>query len=173
MDMEAEIENRVASSGLLTLDLADYYHPGERVLYDLKDNLFQGLILKEKDFRQFLKEHDWSIYKGKNVAVLCSEDAIVPVWAYMLLTTYLEPYANKIVFGDLQSLEQALFQDALSGISLENYRNTKVVVKGCGDIPIPSYAYVELTRLLRPVVQSIMYGEPCSTVPIYKKPKNS
>ncbi|MDJ1482450.1 DUF2480 family protein [Cytophagaceae bacterium YF14B1] len=171
--MEAEIINRVASSGLLTLDLADYYHPGERVVYDLKDNLFQGLILKEKDFRQFLKEHDWSNYAGKNVAVLCSEDAIVPVWAYMLLTTYLEPYVNKVVFGDLQNLEQALFQDALSKISLENYINAKVVVKGCGDLPIPSYAYVEITRLLRPVAQSIMYGEPCSTVPIYKKPKNS
>ncbi|MDJ1492008.1 DUF2480 family protein [Cytophagaceae bacterium DM2B3-1] len=171
--MEAEIINRVASSGLLTLDLADYYHPGERVVYDLKDNLFQGLILKEKDFRQFLKEHDWSNYAGKNVAVLCSEDAIVPVWAYMLLTTYLEPYVNKVVFGDLQNLEQALFQDALSKISLENYINAKVVVKGCGDLPIPSYAYVEITRLLRPVAQSIMYGEPCSTVPLYKKPKSS
>ncbi|MDJ1473095.1 DUF2480 family protein [Xanthocytophaga flava] len=173
MDTETEIINRVASSGLLTLDLADYYHLGERVVYDLKDNLFQGLILKEKDFRQFLKEHDWSNYAGKNVAVLCSEDAIVPVWAYMLLTTYLEPYVNKVVFGDLQNLEQALFQDALSKISLENYINAKVVVKGCGDLPIPSYAYVEITRLLRPVAQSIMYGEPCSTVPIYKKPKNS
>ncbi|MDJ1502604.1 DUF2480 family protein [Xanthocytophaga agilis] len=173
MDAEAEIVNRVANSGLLTLDLADYYHPGERIIYDLKDNLFQGLILKEKDFRQFLKEHDWSIYSGKNVAILCSEDAIVPVWAYMLLTSYLEPYANKVVFGDLQSLEQALFQDALSKITLENYINAKVVVKGCGDLPIPSYAYVEITRLLRPIVQSIMYGEPCSTVPIYKKPKNS
>ncbi len=166
-----EIINRVATSGLVTLDLADYYHSGERLLYDIKDNLFQGLILREKDFRLFLKEKDWSMYKGKNVAITCTADAIVPVWAYMLLATYIEPYANRVVFGNLQNLEQALFQESLEKINLEKYKDSKVVIKGCGELPIPEFAYTEITRLLRPVVQSLMYGEPCSTVPIYKRSK--
>jgi hypothetical protein len=168
---DSEIINRVAASGLITLDLADYYHKGERVVYDLKANLFQELILREKDFRQFLKDNDWTVYKGKNVAIICSADAIVPVWAYMLLATYLEPHANLVVFGDLQALEQALFQKAIDSINIDDYKDAKVVVKGCGDLPIPIYAYAEITRLLRPIVQSLMYGEPCSTVPIYKRPK--
>lgn len=168
---EESIVNRVTASGLLSLNLEDYYHPGERVVYDLKDNLFQGLILREKEFRTFLKEHDWTQYQGKNVSVYCSADAIVPTWAYMLLAVYLEPYANRVVYGDLQALEMALFQEALSKIDIESFRGEKVVIKGCSDIPVPSYAYVEIVRLLKPVVQSIMYGEPCSTVPIYKKPK--
>lgn len=172
MQTESEIVNRVATSGLITLDLADYYPSGERVQYDLKENLFQGLILREKDFRQFLKEHDWSSYQGKNVAVMCSEDVILPVWAYMLLTIHLEPYANMVVFGDLKSLEQSLFQQALAKINVAEFKNAKVVIKGCGDLPIPEYAYMEITRLLRPVVQTMMYGEPCSTVPLYKRPKN-
>ncbi len=168
---DTEIINRVANSGLVTLDLADYYHSGERVVYDLRDNLFQELILREKDFRQFLKEHDWTLYKEKNVAIVCSADAIVPVWAYMLVTTYLEPHANLVIYGDLQDLEQALFQQAISKIDVSIYKDAKVVVKGCGDLPVPIYAYAEVTRLLKPVVQSLMYGEPCSTVPIYKRPK--
>jgi hypothetical protein len=169
--MEDEIINKVANSSLITLNLEDYYDKRERVLYDIKDNLFQELILKEKDFRDFIKTHDWNQYKGKNVGIICSADAIVPTWAYMLLTTRLEPYANIVIFGDLDRLEQALFQQALSKINLEEFRNGKVVVKGCGDLPIPVYAYVEITRLLTPIVQSIMYGEPCSTVPVYKNIK--
>jgi len=168
---DSGIINRVTGSGLVTLDLADYYHHGERIIVDLKDHLFQGLILREKDFRQFLKEHDWRIYKGKNIAITCSEDAIVPVWAYMLLTIHLEPYANMVVYGNLQDLEHALFQRALTTINVEKFKASKVVIKGCGDLPIPAYAYVEISRLLRPVVQSLMYGEPCSTVPLYKRPK--
>lgn len=167
--MEEEIVNRVANSSLLTLDLEDYYHKGERVVYDIRENLYQGMILKEKDFRDFVKNHDWSQYKGKNVAICCSEDAIVPTWAYMLLTTRLCPYANFVIFGDLGQLEQALFQEALGKIDLEKYRNGKVVIKGCGDLPIPVNSFVEISRLLAPVVQSLMYGEPCSTVPIFKK----
>ncbi len=166
--MENEIVNKVANSALTTLNLEDYYNQGERILYDIKQNLFMEQILKEKDFRDFVKNHDWSQYKGKNVGIICSVDAIVPTWAYMLLATRLQPYSNIVIFGDLEKLEQALYQQALSKIDPETYRNAKVVVKGCGDIPVPTFAYVEISRILIPVVQSIMYGEPCSTVPIFK-----
>ncbi len=164
-----EIVNKVAQSGLISFDLANYYDKGERVLYDIKDNLFHGLILKEKDFREFIKTHDWSQYKSKNVAIICSVDAIVPTWAFMLLATKIEPFANMVVFGDLTILEDALFRQALSKIDLNEYKDQRIVVKGCGDIPVPVSAYVEITRLFRPIAKSIMYGEPCSTVPLYKK----
>ncbi len=168
--METEpIINRVAKSGLVTLDLEDYYHPGERVVYDLKDNLFMGLILKEKDFREFLKTHDWTQYTGKNVALACSEDAIVPTWAYMLLTIQLQPYANTIVFGSLQDLEEKLYFDAIAQINPDDYRDARVVIKGCSKVPVPVAAYVEITRVLRPVALSLLFGEPCSTVPLYKR----
>ena len=166
-----EIINKVANSGLVTLDLEDYYHQGERVVYDLKDNLFMGLILKEKDFREFLKSHDWAQYAGKNVAITCTEDAIIPTWAYMLLTLQLEPHANAVVFGTLNDLEEKLYFDAIARIDVEAYRGVRVVVKGCSKHPVPTAAYVELTRKLQPVVQSLMFGEPCSTVPLFKKPK--
>ena len=168
--MEAElIINRVAGSGLVTLDLEDYYDRGERVVYDLKDNLFMGMILKEKDFRAFLKEHDWTAYTGKNVAITCTEDAIIPTWAYMLLTLQLQPHANTVVYGTLDDLAEKLYFDAIATINVETYQGAKVVVKGCSKVPVPTAAYVELTRLLAPVVQSLLYGEPCSTVPLYKK----
>lgn len=166
-----EIINRVAKSGLVSLDLEEYYHQGERVVYDLKDNLFMGLILKEKDFREFLKTHDWAQYTGKNVAVTCTEDAIVPTWAYMLLTLQLGPYANTVVFGDITDLEEKLFFDAINQINPEDYRDARVVVKGCSKHPVPTAAYVEITRKLQPVVQALMFGEPCSTVPLYKRAK--
>ena len=169
--MEDQIINKVAKSGLISLDLEDYYHSGERVLYDLKDNLFMGLILKEKDFREFLKIHDWSQYLGKNVAIICTEDAVIPTWAYMLLTIQLEPFANAIVFGNLQDLETKLYNDALAKINFAEYTGAKVVVKGCSKVAVPTTAYVEITRRLKPYAQSIMFGEPCSTVPLYKKPK--
>jgi hypothetical protein len=165
------IVNRVANSGIITFNLEDYYHLGERGIYDVKNNLFQEIVLKEKDFRTFIKENDWSLYKGKNVAIICSVDAIIPTWAYMLLASALEPYCNKIVFGDLSNLEQALFQQALSMIDWNEYENTRVVIKGCGNKAIPTFAYVELTLLLKNKVKTLMYGEPCSTVPIFKKPK--
>ncbi len=165
------IPNRVTASGLVTLDLEDYYHPGERVVYDLKANLFMEQILREKDFRAFLKEHDWSQYTGKNVALTCSEpDVIIPTWAYMLLTLHLQPYANMIVAGTLADLETKLYLDAIGQIDPETYRDARVVVKGCSKVPVPTSAYVELTRVLRPVVQSLLFGEPCSTVPLYKRP---
>jgi hypothetical protein len=169
MEEQDIIINKVAGSGLITLNLEDYYHAGERVVYDLKDNLFHGLILKEKDFREFLKQHDWSQYAGKNVAIICSADAIVPTWAYMLLATHLEPYAHLFVFGDLATLETILYQKALSRIDMAAFKDARVVIKGCGHLPVPTYAYVEITRLLKPYVKSLMYGEPCSTVPIFKR----
>lgn len=166
-----EIVNRVATSGIVSLDLEELYHPGERVIYDIKDNLFQGMILREKDFREFLKSNDWSAYQDKNVAVICSEDAIVPTWAYMLLAINLEPFANQVVFGDLTALEAKLFAEAIHHIDPEEYQGKRVVVKGCSKFPVPISAYMEITTLLKPVVQSLMFGEPCSTVPLYKKPK--
>ncbi|GGC02467.1 DUF2480 family protein [Dyadobacter sediminis] len=168
-----EIVNRVAVSGIVSLDLEELYHPGERILYDIKDNLWQGMILREKDFREFLKSHDWVQYQGKNVAIICSEDAIVPTWAYMLLAVQLEPYANAVVFGDLDALESKLFTDAIHKLNPEEFTGKRVVVKGCSKVPVPVSAYVEVSRLLKPVVQSLMFGEPCSTVPIYKKPRSS
>lgn len=169
MELDDPIINKVASSGLVTLDLEDYYHQGERVIYDLKDNLFMGMILKEKDFREFLKNHDWSIYEGKNVAIICSEDAIVPTWAYMLLSLKLSPYANTVVYGDLRQLEDKLYYDAIAKINPLDYADARVVVKGCSKVPVPTSAYVEITQKLMPYVKSLMFGEPCSTVPLYKK----
>ncbi|MFY0591896.1 DUF2480 family protein [Roseivirga sp.] len=169
--MEGEIINRVANSPIVSIDLEAYYHEGERVVYDIADNLFQGMILREKDFRAFVKTHDWNQYSGKNVVLVCTADAIVPTWAYMLLTTKLEGKANLVVMGSLETLEFALFKEALSQIDLSELENRPVVVKGCGDLPVPESAYVEVARLLKPIVKSLMYGEPCSTVPLYKKPR--
>ncbi|MGB3849508.1 MAG: DUF2480 family protein [Tunicatimonas sp.] len=170
-DLSEPIINRVAQSTLVTFDLEAYYPEGERVVYDIKENLFQEMILRERDFRAFVKAHDWSQYQGKYVALTCSVDAIVPTWAYMLLTIKLEPYAQHVVFGTLETLEAVLFQEALQRVDISAFRDAKVVVKGCGNRPVPPFAYTEITRLLRPVAASIMYGEPCSTVPLYKKPK--
>jgi len=170
---EGEIINRVAKSPLVTFNLEEYYPQGERVVYDIKDNLFQEMILKEKDFRAFVKEHNWSQYEGKHVALTCSVDAIVPTWAYMLLVTKMEQHAKMVVFGSLEVLEAILFKEALAGVNLEDFRDAKVVVKGCGDLPVPVFAYTEITRLLRPYASTIMFGEPCSTVPLYKKPRKS
>ncbi len=169
--MGNEIINKVAQSGLITIDLEEYYPKGDRVLFDIKDLLFQGLILKEKDFREFVKNEDWSKYQNKYVAIVCSADAIVPTWAYMLLTTQLEPFAKKVVFGNLEVLETVLYDEILSKIKPEDYTDAKIIIKGCGKLPVPIAAYVELTRILRPVAKSIMYGEPCSTVPLYKQAK--
>ena len=167
--MEKEIINRVDQSGLTEINLEDFYPKGERVLIDVKENLFQGLILKEKDFREFVKNENWSKYKDKFVAITCTADAVVPTWAYMLLSTSLQPFAKNIVFGDLKTLETILFTQALSKINPEDFRDKKAVIKGCGNLPVPESAYVELTRILTPVAKSIMFGEPCSTVPVMKK----
>lgn len=167
--MEEEIKNRVADSRLTEINLEDFYPKGERVLIDVKENLFKGLILKEKDFREFVKNEDWKKYQDKFVAITCSADAIVPTWAYMLIASALQPFAKKFVFGDLKTLETVLFNEALSKINPEEFRDKKMIVKGCGNIPVPESAYVELTRILTPVAKSLMFGEACSTVPIYKQ----
>jgi Protein of unknown function (DUF2480) len=166
-----EIVNKVAQSGIITIDLEDFYLQGERVLLDIKNLLFQGLILREKDFREFVKNEDWSKYKDKYVAVTCSADAIVPTWAYMLLATQLEPVAKKVVFGNLENLETILYNQVLANLNIDAYKNARIVIKGCGNLPVPTAAYVEITRILRPVAKSIMYGEACSTVPLYKQAK--
>lgn len=170
--MEHEIVNRVASSGIISIDLEEYYHSGERVLLDIGPQLYEGLILKEKDFRNYLKNEKWESYRGKNVAIICSADAIIPTWAYMLLAAKLQPVANKLVYGNLEDLEIALFHEAIQKIDPDQFKDAKVVVKGCSNIPVPIQAYVELTAKLVPVVSSLMFGEPCSTVPVFKKPKS-
>ena len=169
MEIQENIVNKVANSGLITLNLEEYFHKGERVVYDIKDNLFHGLMLKEQDFRAFIKEHDWSQYTDKNIAITCSTDAIVPTWAYMLLANKMKPFANEVVFGSLETLEAVLYTKALSKIDVNQYADERVVIKGCADLEVPVNAFVEITSLLTPVAKSIMYGEPCSTVPIYKK----
>lgn len=164
-----EVINRVANSTLVSIDLDDFYTPGERTLIDLKENLFQGLILREKDFRGFIKTHDWKSYSNKHVAITCSTDAIIPFWAYMLVTSVLQPFAKTIFVGNLLQLENHLFHNALQAHNWSQYQNAKVVIKGCSKVQVPPAAFAEATSLLRPVASSIMYGEPCSTVPIFKK----
>lgn len=168
----AQIINRVEQSGLISIDLEDIYDTRERVIIDLKDLLFQGIALREKDFREFIKNEDWSKYSDKNVGVICSVDAIIPTWAYMLLISRIEPFASNVIVGDKDKLEEYLFLQALNDLDIESYRDKKLVIKGCSDKPVPAFAYAELTRKLRPIASSIMFGEPCSTVPVYKKPKS-
>ncbi len=169
MDIQENIVNKVAQSGLISFDLADLQAVGERVVYDMKDHLFQGLILREKDFRESVKNHDWDQYKDKNIAIICSADAIVPTWAYMLIASKLAPVANYFVFGDLEVLETALYLIALEKLQVEAYKDQRLVIKGCGDVEVPVSAFVAITNKLTGVAKSIMYGEPCSTVPIYKR----
>lgn len=168
---EDKIINKVASSSLVTFDLEKFYQPGERVVIDIKDQLFQGLLLREKDFRVFIKDHDWSSYEGKFVALTCTADAIVPTWAYMLLAIALEPYASRVVFGSLDELETELFRQKLLDVNWEEFKNSKVVIKGCSKVNVPPAVYVETTTQLKRVASSLMFGEPCSTVPLYKKAK--
>lgn len=171
-NIDQPIVNRVANSGLLTLNLEDYYSPGERKLLDLRPALFQEMILREKDFRAWVKDHDWSQYQNAHVAVYCSVEAIIPMWAYMLVLSKLAPVAQHAAVGDLNALENSLFQQAFDKqLDLKEFESAKVVVKGCGNVPIPAFAYGEVTRRLSRVAQSIMYGEPCSTVPVFKRPK--
>lgn len=169
--MAEEIINRVAQSSLVTINLEEYYHEGERVLLDIKDWLFEEMILREKDFRLNVKQYDWSQYEGKNVAITCTVDAIVPTWAYMLISIKLTGIANKVVFGDLEKLEEVLYEEAITKIDPEDYRDAKVVIKGCSKVEVPVYAYVSLAGKISQVATSVMYGEPCSTVPLYKRSK--
>lgn len=167
--MSEPFVNKVAESGLITLDLETWYPKEETAVFDLKDYLFMGMILKEKDYREALKSTDWSIYQDKNIALTCSADAIIPVWAWMLAATYLQPVAKEIVMGDEKELHKQLFIKNIAAINVDEYADKRVVIKGCGETPIGDFIYMEITKRLRPVVKSIMYGEPCSTVPVYKK----
>lgn len=169
MEKEGIILNRVDASGLVTIDLETYY-PKETVkLFDLKDYLFRGLIIKEKEYREALKNTNWQQFENANVAVMCSADAIIPVWAYMLVATYLQPVAKNIVLGDEQQLIESIILNNIRNIDTATFVDKRIVIKGCGEVKIPDSAYLTITTLLQPVVKSIMYGEPCSTVPVYKK----
>ena len=163
--------NKVAESGIITIDLETYFPKEEIVLFDMKDYLFMGLILKEKDFRQALKELDTSVFANKVVAITCSADAVIPMWAYMLVSGLLQPVAREIIFGNEETATKRLLLKNIGTISLDAYADKRIVIKGCGEKPVPEEAYVEITKLLRPVVKSIMYGEPCSTVPVFKAEK--
>ena len=168
--MSDEIVNKVAESGLVTIDLEKYLpQKGTIANFDLKDFLFMGMILKEKDFREALKQQDWEKYRNKNVAITCTADAIIPVWAYMLVTTYLQPVANETIVGDEKEVYKNVFLKNISLINTPEFIDKRIVLKGCGETPIDDFAYAEATRKLLPVAKSIMYGEPCSTVPVYKK----
>lgn len=167
--MSDAIVNKVAASGLITLNLEDYLPKEETAVFDLKDYLFMSLILKEKDFREALKNLDWSVYQNKNVAITCSADAVIPMWAYMLVTTHLQPVAKSSYIGTAEEIHKHLFLKNIGRINPEEFNDARIVIKGCGDKEVGPFAYAEITRLLLPHVKSIMYGEPCSTVPVYKK----
>ncbi|MBC6368953.1 DUF2480 family protein [Algoriphagus sp. AK58] len=168
----SDIINRVASSPIISLNMEEFYPQDERVVFDLKNFLFQELVLREKDFRQALKEFDWSVYSDKWVAVTCSADAIVPTWAYMLVCTYLEGVAKGYCVGDLNNLEQHIAELTLSAIDANDFKDRPVVIKGCSKFPIPLFAYGRLISLLQQEAKSLMFGEPCSTVPLFKKGKS-
>jgi hypothetical protein len=167
--MEKEFVNKVAESGLITLDLEKYIPKEETTVFDLKEFLFMGMILKEKDFREALKKQDWEIYRNKHVAITCSADAIIPVWAFMLAATYLQPVAKNILLGNEKELYKSVFLKNISSINTAEFIDKRVVIKGCGETPIDDFAYTEATKMLMPVAKSIMYGEPCSTVPVFKR----
>ena len=169
--MADEIINRVANSKLITFDLEDYYPNGNRILFDIKDWLYEGLVLREKEFRKKALEHHWKQYKNCFVALNCSTDAIVPAWAYMLLATYLEPYAIKTIIGDLNALETSIYQEIIAKLDVTQFKDKPIIIKGCSNKPIPDNAYIQLTTKLKPVAKSIMYGEACSSVPLFKKQK--
>jgi hypothetical protein len=171
METEKTLVNRVAESGLITINLEKFFPEGEIAVFDLKDYLFMELILKEKDFREALKQHDWSQYRGKILLTYCSTDAIIPTWAYMLVVANAVPFAADVFQGDEEAYLKAAFLRALAALDASQYDQQRIVIKGCSDKPVPAAAYVELTRKLQPYAQSIMFGEPCSTVPVFKRPR--
>ena len=169
--MSDEIVNKVAKSNLITIELKDFHTQGERIELDLKKWLFNELILKEKEFRGHLKNQDWSIYNDKLVAFYCSVDTIIPVWAFMLVTTHLQPYAKHVSYGNIDEMEKQLFQNKINQLNFEKYTDKKVLVKGCSDTYIPDTAYIMISNKLLPIVQSLMFGEACSNVPLFKRKK--
>ena len=171
--MADEIVNRVANSKLITIDLEDYYQDGERVLFDIKDWLFEGLVLREKDFREKIKQYDWSQYQDKYVAIICSSDAIIPAWAFMLITLQLEPFSKHTVVGDTDMLETSLYQDIIQKLDVSPFKDLPVIIKGCSKKPVPKNAYIMLGNKLKQVARSIQYGEACSSVPLFKSGNKS
>jgi hypothetical protein len=165
----AEFVNKVAESGLITIDLENWYPKGEIVVFDLKDYLFMGMIVKEKEFRDTLKNTDWEVYRNKMVSIICSVDAIIPSWAFMLVASCLQPVCKELALATPEEMRKQVFLRNIQSINSVDYKDQRVIVKGCGDTPIGDFAYLEITRILRPVVRSLMYGEPCSTVPVFKK----
>ncbi len=166
--MEDEIINRVANSKLVTVNLEDYYPKGPRVLFDIKDWLFEALVLREKDFRNQVAEFNWAQYQDSYVALTCSTDAIIPGWAFMLISIQLQPYAKRVVIGDLEALETAIYQDIITNLDVSEFKDMPIIIKGCSKKPVPQNAYIMLANKLKPVAKSIMYGEACSSVPLYK-----
>jgi hypothetical protein len=166
--LKDEIINRVANSKLVTINLEDYYPKGNRVLFDIKDWLFEGFVLREKDFRNQVAEFDWSQFQDIYVALTCSSDAIIPGWAYMLLSIHLEPFAKKTIIGNLEGLESSIYQDVLNNLDVTQFKDQPIIIKGCSKKPVPQNAYIMLATKLKPIAKSIMYGEACSSVPLYK-----
>lgn len=167
--MEGEIVNRVANSKLVTIDLDSLYPKGERILLDISPWLFQGLIVREKEFRASLKEHDWEQYKDKYVVLTCSTDAIIPGWAYLLITTYLQPFAKLIIKGSIEDLDTILFTKVINALDLSLYQDKPIIITGCSDNPIPESSYLLLLQKIMPIATSVLYGEACSSVPLFKK----
>ena len=171
MEKEDEIINKVANSTLEVFDLEDYYPKGTRTQIDIAQWLFEGFLLREKDFREALKNHDWSQYQDQYVAVNCSTDAIVPAWALILVAVQLAPFAKKVINGTIEDLDGSLYEEILPAIDYSAYKNKPVIVKGCSRKPVPMRAYILATTYLQPFARSIMYGEACSAVPLYKEVK--
>ncbi len=169
--MKKEIVNRVAKSPLVTIDLEELYPSGSRIAFDIAPWLVEGIVLREKEFRIKVENHQWDIYTNKYISIYCSTDAIIPAWAFMLITTKLTPHANSIVIGTQKELETVLFFELISYLNIEEYKNKSVIIKGCAEKPIPPAAYGFLISKLQPVAKSILYGEACSSVPLYKRKK--
>ncbi|MDH5412671.1 MAG: DUF2480 family protein [Flavobacteriaceae bacterium] len=169
--MSNEIVNRVAKSNLIIIDLEDFYPEGKRIIFDISKWLFEGLILKEKDFREKAEQYDWNLFKDCYVALTCSTDAIIPSWAYLLIATKMSPFTRKVVVGDLELLETVIFQEIISNINTKEYINKPVIIKGCANKPIPPSASVQLIEKLIPFAKTIMFGEACSSVPLFKAKK--
>lgn len=166
-----EIINKVEKSGLITLDLEDFYPKEPRMLFDLKDYLYEGLVLREKEFRENLSKLDWKMYENAYVAVTCTSDVIVPSWSYLLIANYLTGVAKLISFGTLEDLERDIFTEIIDKMDLDSYKDKKIIIKGCSRKPVPQNAYLQLIQKLKPIASSLMFGEACSTVPIFKKKK--
>ena len=166
--MPDEIINRVANSALVTVNLEDYYPKGQRILFDIKDWLYEGFVLREKDFRNQVAENNWSQYQDCYVALTCSSDAIIPGWAFMLISLQLQPYTKKTIIGNLEALETSIYQDVLNNLDVSEFTGKPIIIKGCSKKPVPQNAYIMLANKLKPIAKSIMYGEACSSVPLYK-----